>query len=439
MHIFWFRRDLRLDDNHGLYRALSQGEPVQPIFIFDSDILDHLQPGDRRVEFIASALAAINEQCKQAGGTLWVFYGKPLQVLQELKRKHAITSIACNHDYEPYARQRDEAVHEWARANSIAFTSYKDQVVFERSEVVKPDGLPYTVFTPYSKRWKSQLKPEMLKAFPSESMLDKLHKTTEQHWPQASQVGLSQWPATLPSPPQPAPALLKAYSAQRDFPAVAGTSRISVHLRFGTISIRKLVALAIPQSESWLNELIWREFYMMILWNFPEVDKPFKRAYQAIVWENNPEHYKRWCEGTTGYPIVDAGMRELAATGFMHNRVRMVTASFLCKHLLLDWRLGEAWFAAHLMDFELSSNNGGWQWAAGTGCDAAPYFRVFNPSEQARKFDPQASYIKRWVPEYGTSTYPQPMVDHAFARQRAITRYKSALSGESVEEKTLFS
>ena len=439
MHIFWFRRDLRLEDNHGLYEALRSNEPVQPVFIFDSDILNHLQPGDRRVEFIASALAALQEKLKQAGSALWVFYGKPIEVFQELIRTHTIGTITCNHDYEAYARQRDEQVKTWANSKGIAFQTFKDQVIFERSEVVKPDGLPYTVFTPYSKRWKSQLKPEMLQAYKSGGMLSGLHKTTEHHGVEANRIGLSQWPAPLPSPPQPAAALLKAYGAQRDFPAVAGTSRLSVHLRFGTISIRGLVALALPESEPWLNELIWREFYMMILWHFPHVDQAFKPAYRAIVWENKPEHFERWCAGTTGYPLVDAGMRELAATGFMHNRVRMVTASFLCKHLLLDWRLGEAWFAQHLMDFELASNNGGWQWAAGTGCDAAPYFRVFNPSEQARKFDAEAQYIKKWVPEYGTSKYPQPIVDHAWARQRAITRYKSALGGEVLEEKTLFS
>lgn len=426
--IFWHRRDLRTFDNAGLYHALKSGLPVQPIFIFDTKILDKLEEkDDARVTFIHDKILELNDAYRRHGGALRVFYGAPERVFEELIGEGNITAVYANHDYEPYARERDAHIADLLSRNDVSFFSFKDQCIFEKSEVVKDDGKPYTVFTPYMKRWKAKLTENDLRSFPSDENLDTIHKTKPLAIPSLAEMGFERSNISFPNITVDDELILK-YHLQRDLPAVAGTSRLSVHLRFGTVSIRQLARRASALNEKWLNELIWRDFYMMILWHFPHVvHGAFKPQYDRIRWENNEAHYEAWCEGKTGYPIVDAGMRELNATGFMHNRVRMIVASFLTKHLLIDWRWGEAYFAQKLLDFELSSNNGGWQWAASSGCDAAPYFRVFNPHLQTMKFDPKLQYIKRWVPEFQDFTYPKPIVDHNFARQRVLNRYSEAL------------
>ncbi len=436
--IFWFRRDLRLDDNTALYCALKENKSVLPIFIFDKHILSKLEDKeDRRVDFIHQALTHLNTQLIALGSSLHVFYSTPHEVFEQLIKDYTITSVYTNHDYEPYAIARDEQINKFLKAENIAFKTYKDQCVFEKSEVVKDDGKPYTVFTPYSRKWKSTLMAHHYEAHPTLNYTQHFFKTSAVPIISLSQMGFKKTDIVLNTQASVSDLLLSKYKEQRDFPAISGTSRLSVHLRFGTISIRSLVAQSISISEPWLNELIWRDFYMMILWHFPHVAKnSFRSEYDRIEWRNNFNEFEKWCEGKTGFPIVDAGMRELNATGFMHNRVRMIVSSFLIKDLLIDWRWGEAYFAKKLIDFDLSANNGGWQWAASSGCDAAPYFRVFSPILQLERFDPKCIYVKKWVPEYGTSKYPLPIVDHAEARIRAIAVYKQALT-ESKQLKLL--
>jgi deoxyribodipyrimidine photo-lyase len=426
--LFWFRRDLRLADNAGLFAALQSGFKVQPIFIFDSDILDLLSDkADKRVEFIHLALEAMQQQLNSMGATLDVRHGKPLAIFRQLVADYKVKAVYTNHDYEPYAKERDEAVKNWLISQGITFSSHKDQVIFEKDEVLSNTGRPYTVYTPYSRKWREQFSPELAEPYDTEKHFDAWLKQSEKPLPSLEQLGFRATGATFP-PGEVKDLLIKQYGEKRNFPAVPGTSRLSVHLRFGTVSIRSLVYKAMKLSDSWWNELIWREFYMQILWHFPHVaHHAFKKEYERIAWRNDEMEFKAWCEGKTGYPIVDAGMRELNATGFMHNRVRMITASFLVKHLLIDWRWGEKYFAQKLLDFDLSANNGGWQWAAGSGCDAAPYFRVFNPALQTEKFDKHFEYIKKWVPEFGTSAYPKPIVQHEFARKRVLEAYKLAL------------
>lgn len=425
--VFWFRRDLRVEDNHGLFQALSSGMPVLPIFIFDTEILNDLEHTDSRVTFILHEVQKLQQQFAQRGSTLWIYHGKPLEAFKRLLTEYQVGEVFTNQDYEPYARERDKAVYEFLATEDIKLRAFKDHVIFHKNEVVKADGTPYTVFTPYSKKWLSLLTPQCYQAFPSEKLLDKLLPHAPLKVLHHPDLGFKHGPYEVPSLNLDE-SLLKSYAENRDFPAVAGTSRMGVHLRFGTVSIRRVTAEAVKYSPVFLNELIWRNFYIDILWHFPHAAKSsFKSAYDFISWENSEKQFARWCEGTTGYPLVDAGMRELNATGYMHNRVRMVTASFLCKHLLIDWHWGEAYFAEKLLDFELASNNGGWQWAAGSGCDAAPYFRVFSPELQQQKFDPKFEYIRKWVPEFGTSAYPAPIVDHKTARERAIRVYKQAL------------
>ena len=426
--IFWFRRDLRLADNHGLHVALTSGLPVLPLFIFDSTILDKLEnKADPRVEFIHNALSEIHDGCLQNGSSLLIQQGHPLDVWQQLIKEYEVAAVYANHDYEPYARERDAQIGRLLKEHGIALQTFKDQVIFEKSEVMKDSGDPYTVYTPYRKRWERQLRSRHLGHQPSERHLDKLWKMEPFPLPMLMEIGFTESGMQFPGRALREEIVMK-YDQQRDFPAVDGTSRLSVHLRFGTVSTRQLVKRALELNEVWLSELIWREFFMMILWHFPHVvGKAFKQKYEAVPWRQDEADFKRWCTGETGYPMVDAGMRELNNTGFMHNRVRMVAASFLTKHLLLDWRWGEAYFAEKLLDFDLSANNGNWQWAAGCGCDAAPYFRVFNPTTQIQKFDGQHEYIKRWVPELNSLDYPMPMVEHRFARQRALDAYKSAL------------
>ncbi|CAN5238017.1 deoxyribodipyrimidine photo-lyase [soil metagenome] len=425
--IFWFRRDLRLHDNTALHHALQGEHPVLPIFIFDTNILDELPPNDARVEFIHHTITTLNEQLKSKGTNLLVKYGKPMEVWHELLKEYDVKALYANRDYEPYARERDKAVYELLESKGIPFKSYKDQVIFEKSEVVKENGEPYLVYTPYSKVWLAKLQDKDLASFPSALQSNNFYQQPWQTPITLQQVGFEPSGMEFPSV-EVADGLLENYQQQRNYPAVPGTSKLGLHFRFGTVSIREKARQAKGKSATYLNELVWREFYQVILWHFPRVVKQsFRPEYDRIVWRNNDAEFKLWCQGQTGYPIVDAGMRELNATGFMHNRVRMIGASFLTKHLLIDWRWGEAYFAEKLLDYDLASNNGGWQWAAGTGVDAAPYFRVFNPTLQQAKFDPKGKYVRKWVPELGTAQYPAPMVDHAMARQRALDTYKKAL------------
>ncbi|MFA6152038.1 MAG: deoxyribodipyrimidine photo-lyase [Chitinophagaceae bacterium] len=427
--IFWFRRDLRLEDNAGLYYALKRSKSVLPVFIFDTNILNKLEnKKDKRIDFIHFALTEIQGQLNHMGSNLSVFHGKPIDIFRKIIAKYNVDAVYCNHDYEPSAIFRDKLIEEELNNFKIPFHTYKDQVVFEKDEIVKDDGLPYTIFTPYSKKWKAKLNSFYLKNYPTEVYFDSFKKSVPIPILKLKDIGFKETRCEF-SLPKINEQTISIYNQTRNFPAIDhGTTRLSVHLRFGTISIRKLVQKATGLNEVWLNELIWRDFYMSILWHFPHAENSaFKPKYNCIEWRNNVNEFKKWCKGETGYPIVDAGMRELNETGFMHSRVRMIVASFLTKHLLIDWRWGEAYFAEKLLDFDLSANNGGWQWAAGSGCDAAPYFRIFNPYEQTKKFDKDLKYIRKWVPEFEGFNYPQPIVDHKFARERVLSVYKKAL------------
>jgi deoxyribodipyrimidine photo-lyase len=432
LNIMWFRRDLRLDDNAALYHALKSGNPVVPIFIFDRNILDKLDDkADRRVAFIHAALEEMQNRLIGMGSTIEVYDGFPEQVFKTLIEKYSIEKVFTNHDYEPYALEREAVIEKLLHANNIALHTFKDQVIFEKDEVLKDDGTPYTIFTPYSKKWKAKLNGFYLKSFPTEKYFANFYQQQPMPVPSLQMMGFHQVDKPFPSKSL-ADSIIKQYADKRNFPSLEnGTSKMGVHLRFGTVSIRALATRANLLNETYLNELIWRDFYHMILWHFPQVGKgkSFKPAYDMIEWRNNELEFERWCEGMTGYPIVDAGMRELNATGFMHNRVRMIVASFLTKHLLIDWRWGEAYFAQKLLDFDLAANNGGWQWASSSGCDAAPYFRVFNPALQTEKFDKDLAYIKKWVPEFQEFSYPQPIVVHEVARKRVLEVYARALKG----------
>jgi deoxyribodipyrimidine photo-lyase len=422
--LFWFRRDLRLEDNAGLFRALKENKEVLPIFIFDTEILNKLEDkADQRVEFIHESLLLLKTQLEESGSSLLTFYGDPVKIFKNLFPKDVYT----NHDYEPYARTRDEKVGAVLKKNNSQLKTYKDQVIFEKNEVTKDDGLPYTIFTPYSKKWKAKYNAFYGKSYPVSKYILHLKKIRPLPFPTLSDLGFAKAGINFPER-KIKQSIIEQYHERRNYPAIHGTTRLSVHLRFGTISIRKLAQVATRKNETWLNELIWRDFYQMILWHFPHPERSFKSAYDQIEWRNDEAEFQAWCDGKTGYPIVDAGMRELNQTGFMHNRVRMITASFLTKHLLIDWRWGEAYFAKKLLDFDLASNNGGWQWASGSGCDAAPYFRVFNPYLQTEKFDPDLKYIKQWVPELNTPAYPAPIVNHESARKRVLSTYKKALT-----------
>lgn len=425
INIFWFRRDLRIADNTALHKASVSGIPVLPVFIFDTHILNKLEkPRDLRVQFIHQTLVSMDEVFRKLGSGIHFSHASPDHTFKSLIDIYDIDTVFTNQDYEPYALERDNSIADLLSQQGINFQRFKDQVIFEKLEVTKDDGSPYTVFTPYSRKWKIKYKEQP----PLPSTLD-LAPSMLFQWegapiPSLLSMGFMDEKWAFPSIVTPME-ILQNYSQDRDFPAINGTSRLGIHLRFGTISIRELAQIASNTNETYLNELIWRDFYHMILSNFPQVGKgiSFKKEYDAIEWRNHEEDFDRWCQGMTGYPIVDAGMRELKSTGFMHNRVRMITASFLTKHLLIDWRWGEAWFASHLLDFDLAANNGGWQWAAGSGCDAAPYFRVFNPTLQAQKFDKNGQYIRKWVPEIDSLSYVQPMVNHEFARKRCLDTY----------------
>lgn len=427
--IFWFRRDLRLFDNAGLYHALRSVFPVVPVFIFDTNILNELEnKADKRVDFIHRQLELMQAKLVSQNSTMHVLNSTPDEAFRKLVSLYDIQAVYTNHDYEPYAKERDNRIASYLQEQGISFHSYKDQVIFEKDEVLKDNGEPYTVYTPYSKRWKAKLNDFYMKPYPVEKYFSNFYKQQALPLPSLKDIGFETTDGDIPSAALDE-AVAKDYHNTRDIPSLQGTTRLSVHLRFGTISIRQLAADAKALNEKLLNELIWRDFYQTILWHFPQVvNHAFKPEYDNIAWRNNEEEFKLWCEGKTGYPIVDAGMRELNSTGYMHNRVRMIVASFLVKHLLVDWRWGEAYFAEKLLDFDLASNNGGWQWAVGSGCDAAPYFRIFNPYLQTQKFDPELKYIRKWVPEFEDFTkYPQPIVEHDFARKRCLEVYSAAL------------
>lgn len=426
--IFWFRRDLRLEDNAALYQAMKGEHPVLPLFIFDQNILDKLAVDDARITFIYQTIEDLKTVLQKQGSDVLVKYGKPESVWPEILKDYEVAAVYTNHDYEPYARERDDNMAEFLRSEKIEFKTFKDQVIFEKGEILKADKTPYTVFTPFFKQWQAKLNDFYLKAYPTKKYFKNFLKIKHLPLPSLKEMGFEV--SKLEFPKISYKDKLDSYAKERDFPALPGTTRIGLHLRFGTISIRKVAKDAIDaKSNVWLSELAWREFYMMILWHFPYAAfDSFKNQYDKIKWRNDEKEFKSWCEGNTGYPLVDAGMRQLNEIGWMHNRVRMVTASFLSKHLLIDWRWGEAYFAGKLLDYEMASNVGGWQWAAGSGNDAAPYFRVFNPELQTKRFDPKFEYIKKWVPEFDTKKYAQPIVEHKFARERVLKVFKEALA-----------
>ena len=433
LSLVWLRRDLRLHDNAALYHALKSGRPVLPVFIFDRIILDALDDRrDRRVEFLVQEINRLRDELAAMGSTMVVRYGQPIEVWKTLTEQYTIADVFTNHDYEVYAKTRDKAVGELLAERGIGFHTSKDQTLFERDEVLSGSQSPYTVFTPYSRNWHSKLNPFYLKSYPTEHYFGNFYQTAVLPVPTLADMDFQPVGESFPARTVP-DRLLDSYDKTRDFPALPhGTSQLSMHLRFGTVSIRDLARQAKQANDrTFLNELCWRDFYFQVLDHFPHVEKEsFRREYDRIEWRNNETEFDKWCRGETGYPLVDAGMRQLNQTGWMHNRVRMVTASFLCKHLLIDWRWGEAYFAKKLRDYDLSANNGGWQWAAGSGTDAAPYFRVFNPTLQAQKFDPKGEYIRHWIPEFNSLHYPPPVVEHTMARQRAIDTYKRALTSE---------
>ena len=426
--IFWFRRDLRFIDNHGLFQALTQSKIVNPIFIFDENITKKLDTNDHRLAFIKSQLNNINKELTKFNSSLNIYYGTPVKIFEKIISENSIDAVFWNKDYEPYAIKRDKEIEKLLKSNNIKSFSFKDQVIFEEREVVKNDGTPYVVYTPYSKKWMEKFSNKDVKHFKSETFLSKTKKlkklTTNTKTFDINKSNIKPPKVNINND------IIKNYERDRNTPEIDGTSKLGLHLRFGTKSIRSLVKKSnLSQNKTFLKELIWREFFMQILWHFPETTTQcFKSKYEKIKWRNNMDEFNAWCEGKTGYPIVDAGMRELNKTGFMHNRVRMITASFLCKHLLIDWRIGEKYFASKLFDYEQSSNIGNWQWVAGCGVDAAPYFRIFNPHEQQKKFDKEYRYIKKWISEYDTTKYPQEIVNHKLARERCLKAYKEAVS-----------
>jgi len=420
LSVFWFRRDFRLEDNTALHHALNSGLPVMPIFIFDRNILDELPEDDARVNFIYNTLFSLNNQLLAMGSSINIYYGDPFRIWEKLIKKYEIENLYVNRDYELYALERDSRIKNLLDKHNIGFHEFKDQVIFEKNEVRKADGKPYTVFTPYKRKWLQQFNPG--RSEPLKSTRHERFYPCNNPFPMLSDIGFRESRIRVRDYDL---SHIDHYAVTRDLPGKDSTTYLGSHLRFGTVSVRKVIRQLKPEDDLFLSELIWREFFMQIMFHFPNVvTENFNPKFNDITWRNDEKEFDLWCQGKTGYPLVDAGMRQLNSTGYMHNRVRMVTASFLCKHLLIDWRWGEAWFAKKLLDYELSSNNGNWQWAAGTGCDAAPYFRVFNPETQQKKFDRDLQYIKRWIPEFGTTDYPDPMIDHQFARERALQTYR---------------
>lgn len=421
--IFWFRRDLRLEDNHGLLEALNADFPVLPIFIIDEEITNELAEDDARITFIYDELTKISSLLKTNSSSLYCVKGNPINIWGNILNKFNVQSVYANEDYEPYAKVRDEKIKTLLDEKNISFTLYKDQVIFAKNEVLKKDNTPYTVFTPYKNKWLSQFKEDQLVDYSFKEYSN--FAKTSIAFPSITTLGFKRSSIKVHDYRIDA---LENYEEVRNFPAMNKTSYLSPHLRFGTVSVRKIVK-QVSSNQAFFNELIWREFFMQILYYFPKVvTANFRSKFDHINWRNNTIEFVKWQKGKTGYPMVDAGMRELNATGYMHNRVRMVVAGFLCKHLLIDWRWGEAYFAEKLLDYELSANNGNWQWAAGTGCDAAPYFRIFNPTTQVKKFDPNLAYIKKWIPELNSFDYPTPIIEHKIARERAIKEYKKGIA-----------
>ncbi|MDX6747702.1 deoxyribodipyrimidine photo-lyase [Polaribacter sp. PL03] len=430
VNIFWFRRDLRLDDNVGFYNALKSEIPVLPIFIFDEEILKKLPKEDARLSFIHEKLQEIRTTLiNKHKSSIALYHGNPIEIYEKLIKEYSINTVFTNRDYEPYAKERDDKIQELLEKNNIEFKTFKDQVIFEENEVVKKDGLPYVVYTPFMKVWKEKFKTINLGFYYTSSFLKNLVKNKELPNLSLSDIGFTKSNQKIEDYTV-TPTLIQTYEETRNFPALDSTSKLGPHLRFGTVSVRKMVEKAISEeNEIFWQELIWREFFTQILWHFPHTSKTsFKAKYERIEWRNNEDEFNKWCAGETGYPLVDAGMRQLNQTGFMHNRIRMLVGSFLCKHLLIDWRWGEAYFAEKLHDYEMASNVGNWQWIAGSGVDAAPYFRIFNPTTQIKKFDKDLEYIKKWVPDFQEFTYPKEIVDHKEARERCLLTYKQALN-----------
>lgn len=430
VNFFWFRRDLRLDDNIGLNEALNNNSNVIPLFIFDENITNELEKNDPRINFIYNQLESINK-CLESkyNSRILILKGKPLDVIKKLAAEYNIGSFFLNHDYEPYAIARDKKIIDFLSTKNIQFSSYKDQVIFEKDEITKDDKTPYVVYTPYMKKWKTKLDSIDLSDLKSKDLPHNFYSNNNSYnWRSLNSLGFEESTMKIPNYKLDKD-LVEKYEDKRNFPSLNSTSKIGPHLRFGTVSIRQVLLFVLKcKNEVFLQELIWREFFMQIIWFFPHTQtRCFKEKYENVQWLYDEESFKKWSEGKTGYPIVDAGMRELNATGFMHNRVRMITAGFLCKHLLIDWRWGEAYFAKKLFDYELSSNIGNWQWAAGTGVDSAPYFRIFNPTTQAIKFDKELKYINKWVKNLNELDYPKPIIDHKFARQRCLETYKRGL------------
>ncbi|WP_374557278.1 cryptochrome/photolyase family protein [Aquitalea pelogenes] len=453
-NIFWFRRDLRLDDNAALYHALKAGKPVRCLFVFDREILDELAADDRRIDFIWQSVAVLRQELNRIGSDLHVTQGRASDVVPALAQQWQADSVFANRDYEPAARMRDQHVAEQLAQQGRQLQLFKDQVIFETDEILTTTRRPYTVFTPYKNAWLKKLDGFYMQAYPTHQYLQHLDRWSPSPTPSLEELGFKAGLLSLKGGSHAAQQLftdfcqrISHYKIWRDYPATKGVSYLSTHLRFGNISIRKLVQFACLQggegADCWLGELIWRDFYQQLIWHFPiAAGQSFKEEYRQLAFENREEWLIAWQEGRTGYPIVDAAMRQLNQSGYMHNRLRMITASFLVKDLLIDWRKGEAYFAAKLIDFDLAANNGGWQWAASTGCDAQPYFRIFNPVTQSAKFDPDGKFIRRYVPELAQFNnkdihapwlaknppmgfqlgrdYPKPLVDHAEQRQKAL-------------------
>jgi len=429
--IFWFRRDLRLNDNTALFEALQGKYPVLPLFIFDENILGKLEDkADPRITFIYNQLIEIDRELYSQKSGLLIEKGDPVDIFRKLLKEYEIKAVFTNRDYEPYATQRDKKIEKLLSEQKISFQTYKDQVIFEKDEIRKDDGDPYIVYTPYKNKWLDTFQDSHAARKSGEKHFKNLYQGKIKAFPELSDIGFRRSEIDFP-PKSINMDVIKDYHKTRNFPAQDGTSRLGVHLRFGTISIRDLVSQVNSVNQTFLSELIWREFFMMILFHFPETtDKAFRKEYDKIPWRDADKDFQRWCQGKTGFPMIDAGMRELNATGYMHNRVRMITANFLTKLLLIDWRKGEHYFAEKLLDYEQSSNVGNWQWSAGSGCDAAPYFRIFNPETQIKKFDPDLKYIKKWIPEYDTDKYPKPMIDYKYARERALSVYQQTLKSD---------
>lgn len=427
INIFWFRRDLRLYDNSGLSAATSDKLKVLPIFIFDTSITNKLPENDRRINFIYDNLVEMDSELKKKyNSSLNIFKGKPIEIFKELTGNYKINSVYTNNDYEPYAFSRDSSIKKLLESKKIQFKSYKDHVVFEKNEVVKDDGNPYVVFTPYMRKWKTNLN-EDLTNLEEKKVLNNFYTKTISGLLDLNNYGFIENDKKIESFKLNSEIVTK-YAETRNFPSINSTSKLGPYLRFGTVSVRKIVTGLLKfKDQTFLNEIIWREFFMQILFHFPHTStKSFKPKYDKIVWLDDPKSFDAWKNGETGFPLVDAGMKELNKTGFMHNRVRMITASFLCKHLLIDWRLGEKYFALKLNDYEMASNVGNWQWASGSGVDAAPYFRIFNPHTQIVKFDKNRDYINKWL-NTDSNDYPNEIIDHKIARKRCLETYKKYL------------